>query len=203
MQGRDRIDYILKPEVTDYPEKYCSHLTNKFAMANLQTIDLNAAMHQMSKFAPIALVVCAILSFACVGIFSVDYYEELFSVRFKTNARELAILVSVIQELVRFGLLVSSMSDFSEGKNLNGWLGLIGSLFLVWHDVNIASKLALMWDASNPEAYTGVLQFLIFIGLLLEIRLVMMLSGRKENTAKKTSRNAKKNGVAIEQNEYA
>jgi hypothetical protein len=60
-----------------------------------------------------------------------------------------------------------------------------------------------MWDASNPEAYTGVLQFLIFIGLLLEVRLVMMLSGRKENTSKKNSRNAKKNGVVIEKNEYA
>ena len=172
-------------------------------MANLQTIDLTGAMRQMSKLAPIALVVCAILSFACVGIFSVDYYEQLFSVRFKSNARELAILVSVIQELVRFGLLVSSMSDFSEGKNLNGWLGLIGSLFLVWHDVNLASKLAIMWNAEDPSAYTGVLQFLIFIGLLLEVRLVMMMSGRKENTPKKTSRNAKKNGVAMEEKEYA
>ena len=188
--------------MTDYPEKYCSHLTNKFAMANLQTIDLNAAMQQLSKFAPVALIVCAILSFACVGIFSVDYYEELFSVRFKTNARELAILVSVIQELVRFGLLVSSMSDFSEGKTLNGWIGLIGSLFLVWHDVNIASKLAVMWDASNPEAYTGVLQFLIFIGLLLEVRLVMMLSAKKQTSASKKPRNAKKNGVALENGEY-
>jgi len=149
-------------------------------MTNVTTsFDAGKIMREISRFAPFTLLVCALLSFIAVSIFAVDYYETLFTTRFTKNARVMAILVAVIQEAVRFGLLVSSIRDFSDKKPLNGWLGLIGSLVLVIHDISIANDLALLWNAENPSPYSGILIFPILTGLLLEIRLILTLSEQK------------------------
>lgn len=140
-------------------------VTNQFDVAGI--------MATFSRFAPFALIVCALLSFIAVGVFCVDFYEELFSKRFKSHAHNMAIMVAVIQELVRFSLLISSVRDFSDNKKGNGWLGLIASAGLVMHDIYVAYDIAEMWSKSKPELYSGVFIFLIVIGLILEIRLVL------------------------------
>jgi len=141
-------------------------------MSKVQSFDASYIMREVSKAAPILLLVCALASFFTVGIFAVDYYENLFQ-RFGTHSRTLAILIASIQELVRFALLVSSIRDFSDKKKFNGWLGLLGSLALVFHDIGVAYSIAEMWDAANPVPYSTVLIFLILLGLGLEIRLIL------------------------------
>lgn len=151
--------------------------------------DASGIMREISKAAPFALLACAILSFIAVGVFSIDYYQELFAKRFTESARFMAIMVAVIQEAVRFGLLIASIRDFADKKYLNGWLGLLGSVALVLHDVSIAKDLALIWNADNPKPYSSILIFLILIGLLLEIRLILTVGkevpARKEMPATK------------------
>lgn len=165
-------------------------------MANVNEFDANRVMLELSKVAPFALITCALLSFIAVGVFCVDYYESLFLIRFKESARIMAILVAVIQELVRFGLLIASIRDFSDKKPFNGWLGLVGSLALVVHDIGIAKDIATVWSSKTPELYSGIFIFLILIGLLLEIRLVLTVDGAKlgKSKALKEVQNAKKNG---------
>lgn len=144
---------------------------------NSHQIDLTKVMSSISSFAPIALLVCAILSFITIGIFCVDYYEELLKPRFSTSARGIAILIATLQELIRFGLLVASVRDFSDSKPLNGWLGLLGSLGLVWHDMSLCSDVAIAYSETNFGAYEMLFYFLILIGFLLEIRLVLTVKG--------------------------
>lgn len=168
-------------------------------MTNVRTsFDAAKIMHEISKFAPFALLICALFSFVAVSIFTVDYYEHLFQKRFTENARFMAIVVAVIQEAVRFGLLVTSIKDFSDKKPANGWIGLAGSIVLVVHDISIAKDISHLWSPENPTPYSGILIFLILIGLLLEIRLILTLSGssREKNVIEKKS--FSQNGKSVE-----
>lgn len=159
--------------------------------------NVNYFMNELSKLAPFALIGCAILSFTAVGFFCVDYYESLFLKRLPDSAFILAVLVALIQELVRFALLIASIRDFSDKKPFNGWLGLFGSLALVGHDISIAKDVALLWSANAPKVYSSIFIFLILIGLLLEIRLVLTVKNGslgKPTAAKKEVKHAIKNG---------
>jgi len=156
-------------------------------------IDADSVVENISNIVPIGLVVLALLSFIAIGIFSVDYYDELLKVRFNGAAFGMAILLATIQEAVRFGLLVTSIRDFSIGSKAIGWLGLLGSLGLVFHDIYLAYDIANMWSASNPQPYSGIFLFLILIGLLLEIRLILTLG--KKKVEKKTVKDFSFNGA--------
>jgi hypothetical protein len=164
-------------------------------MTNVTTsFDASKIMGEISKFAPFALLICALFSFVAVSIFTVDYYEHLFLKRFSENAKFMAIVVAVIQEAVRFGLLVTSIKDFSDKKPFNGWLGLVGSIILVAHDISIAKDISSLWSPENPSPYSGILIFLILIGLLLEIRLILTLSGTTEDKNTKRKKSFSQNG---------
>ena len=160
-------------------------------MANLDSFDANSIMREIAKAAPILLLVAALASFFIVGVFCVDYYETLLKANFGAYSRPMAILLACIQELVRFGLLVSSIRDFSDKKRFNGWLGLLGSLALVWHDVNTANSIALQLSPENPLPYATMIIFAILVGFGLEIRLILTVDLKEEklktSTSKKTS----------------
>lgn len=154
---------------------------------NLERFDASSMMREISKYAPTALLVFALLSFISISIFSIDYYEELFKSRFEGSAKAMAILVSVIQEAVRFGLLIASVRDFTNGKKTNGFLGILASIGLVIHDINLSDKIAAMWALKTPDisadAYSSIFVFLIVIGLVLELRLILTVNGKKSQSA--------------------
>lgn len=145
-------------------------------MTNLdQSFDASNVMREISKAAPLLLLICALGSFICFGFFSVNYYAKLFE-PVGVHSRTMAITMAVITELVRFALLVASIRDFSDKKRFNGWLGLLGSVALVFHDVNVARSIAAMFDAANPTPYSTAFIFLILLGFGLEIRLILTMS---------------------------
>lgn len=153
-------------------------------MTKVQSFDVTRIMLRISEFAPFGLMLFALLSFVAVGIFWVDYYDTLLITRFTVNSYSMAILIAVIQEAVRFGLLVASMRDFTDSKPYNGWLGLIGSIGLVWHDVKVCNEVASVWNPNNPSPYSGLIMFLIIVGLILEVRLILTMSGERKEEKK-------------------
>lgn len=126
----------------------------------------------IADYTPAILTGLAFATFAAVGIFFVEYYTNAFVPRFQGGAFYLAVFITVIQELTRFGLLISSIKDFSGGKTTNAYLGLIGSIMLVYHDVKTAGALTPLYPALD---ISGLLTFLILLGLLLEIRLILTI----------------------------
>ena len=155
----------------------------------VNSFDTTSIMLEISKAAPLALLVFAFLSFFAIGVFAIDYYQTLFEPRFGRTAKVMAILIAVIQESVRFGLLITSLRDFADKKKFNGWLGLIGSIGLVIHDISLSNSIAKMWDADNPLPYSSLFMFLILIGLLLEFRLILTVTKSKEKTTVNFSNN--------------
>lgn len=153
---------------------------NLFTMANLSYSNNNnataVAMAEIIKAAPLALLVCALLTFGAVAVFVHDYYRALFLPRFgPAGAAAMAGTLAAVQELIRFGLLVASIRDFSERRAAAGWLGLVGSLGLVFHDLHTAQAVASLWQASGGGV-GGVLTYLVLVGLLLEVRLILTAS---------------------------
>lgn len=152
-----------------------------------QNFDTGVIMRQIAQATPLMLLILGLLSFVATGIFSVDYYRELLDPRFGTSAGAMAILLAVIQEAVRFGLLLASVRDFTDSKPFNGWLGLLGSVFMVVHDIGVMKKIGNMWDPSDPAPYVSMLIFLVVIGLLLEVRMILTVAGKEKAPATSTS----------------
>jgi len=161
----------------------------------VKSFDTSRIMFEISKAAPLGLLLFAALSFLAIGIFAVDYYDSLLSPRWGRMAKPMAILLAVVQESVRFSLLITSMRDFSDEKKFNGWLGLLGSVGLVFHDISLSNRIANMWSQSDPLPYSSIFLFLILIGLLIEIRLVLTVGEYKDKNEIIFSKNgASKNG---------
>lgn len=165
----------------------------------VNSFDTTSIMLEISKAAPLALLVFAFLSFLAIGVFAVDYYEFLFESRFGRMAKPMAILIAVIQEAVRFGLLITSIRDFADKKKFNGWLGLVGSIGLVLHDISLSNSIAKLWSPDNPLPYSSLFMFLILIGLLLEFRLILTVGKSSNNQAV----NFSKNGATKEGEKFA
>ena len=143
----------------------------------VNSFDTSRIMLEISKAAPLALLVFAFLSFFAVGVFAIDYYQTLFEPRFGRMAKVMAILIAVIQESVRFGLLITSIRDFADKKKFNGWLGLLGSTGLVIHDISLCNNIAKMWSATDPLPYSSLFMFLILIFMkTLSLTLALTLS---------------------------
>ena len=167
-------------------------------MSNVdQSFDPVKLTGELSKAAPILLILCALASFFFVGFFSVHYYEKIFS-SIGSHARTMAIVIAVITELVRFALLLASVRDFADKKPFNGWLGLFGSIALVFHEINVARSIAEMLNPENALALSGILIFAVLVGFGLEVRLVMTMGkmknsserflGKTKNSSEKKSR---------------
>lgn len=143
-------------------------------------LTVDGIMAAISAVAPFLLLFLAIGTFIGVGIFQADYYRHIFTPRFAANAATMAVFVSVLHQAIRFGLLVASMRDFSDNKPWNGWLGLIGSVALVWYDMKVAGWLAQVWASdgmAEAATYKSTVVFLILLGLLLECRLILTVDG--------------------------
>lgn len=150
-------------------------------MTNLTKIDVSRIMHKVSEYAPFALLLMAVGTFATVGIFRADYYHHIFAVRFPDwSSWSMAVFAAIIEEGVRLSLLVSSIRDFSDNRKGNGWLGLIGSVALVAYEVKTAQAVAGLWainGAADLSIYNGFLVFMILLGFLLELRLILTTKG--------------------------
>lgn len=166
-------------------------------MSKVQSFDANGVMDFFKSAAPILLLISAIASFAAIGIFQVDYYDKLFAKNFPNHSITMAVLIAVITELVRFALLVSSIRDFSDSKPFNGWLGLLGSLALVVHEISVSRSMAALWSTDNSTAYSTVFIFLILLGLGLEIRLILTVDLKAKKQVRTANKNGKSNGAYI------
>jgi uncharacterized membrane protein len=146
-------------------------------MSNL-SFSTETLVGEAAKRAPFALMLMAIGSFLIVGILWTDYYTHIFSVRFEPWAAvALGVFAALIKEGVRLSLLISSIRDFSDNRKGNGWLGLLGSIALVWYEIATTKEVAALWagDAGTADTYRGFIIFMVLLGLVLEFRLVLTM----------------------------
>jgi len=105
-------------------------------------------------------------------------------------------MVAIVSELFRFAFGLTGVRDLVNGNKANGILGIGASLLLSVYDHFEASRMAAHWD--NPELWYALV-FLVWGGMVAEIRLMMTMSEVKlsgnETTEEKAANHAQKNGT--------
>jgi len=158
-----------------------------------KTFDVAFVMGEFAKIAPFVLLLCAIGTFVVFGIFQVDYFSEILSVRWE-NPLRMAVAMTVVFEASRFALLVASIRNFTDDRKANGWLGLVLSVALVAHDISTAYKIGEMWSATNPGLYSNYLVVLVLLGLGLEFGLILTVGKLTAPNKREKRSNGQMNG---------
>lgn len=135
------------------------------------SLTVNDIMQKAGGGAPFALLAFATLTFVFVGIFSGVYMHSEFQGKFSVSSSvAMAAFAAALVEGIRFSLLISSFRDFSDSKPLNGWIGLVASLGLVFFDIQHASSIAEFWGSP----FVGHLfRWVVVLGFVLELRLIL------------------------------
>ncbi len=141
-------------------------------------------MTSLSKSASLVLLAFSILSFLCLVVFKTDYYAEIFNKRFNMSfCWVLGAVIASLVEGIRFAFLLSSAED-ARTKNRKGFfIGLFASIGLCAYELYVCGVVGSHWS-KETNIYTHILQFLAVIGIVIELRLVLLLgaSNEKEGT---------------------
>ncbi len=152
-------------------------------MTNLENLTVNDVLQSIADAAPALIVATSLGTFGIIGYFQADYYTTIFSDDF-ANSKWIGISIAVFTELVRFVLLISSVKDFSNNKRFQGILGLVASVGLVFHDIQTNKAIATVLEGIHSHYFSSILNFLVVLGLILEIRLILAISSSNKTTTR-------------------
>ena len=140
-------------------------------------------MNQLSSKASLFLLISSIGSFLVLIVFKAEYYHTIFLLRFYDSlAWVVGGSIAFLVEFVRFSLMISSAYDAKRSKWLGFMLGLGGSIALVVYEFYLCGEVGAIWDKESL-VYTNILKFLVSVGLLLELRLCLLISGKSSNSS--------------------
>lgn len=136
-------------------------------------------MNEISKQASLFLLVFALLSFVCLVVFKSDYYHSMFLKRFPDSISwTMAICIAVIVEGIRFSFMLSSAEDVRTGNRKGFVIGLIASLALLGYELYICKTVGEYWNPYD-YIYVNILRFLAISGMVIELRLCLLISGKE------------------------
>lgn len=141
---------------------------------NLKMETTKKTMNALAIQADLFLLIFAVLSFVLLIIFKSDYYSHIFNSRFGLKVGlGVGIATAFLTEGVRFSLLVASAADAINGNKKGLILGIIASILITIYDLFICVEVGLVWGS---VVHSHILQTFVILGLLLEVRLVLMVN---------------------------
>lgn len=135
---------------------------------------------KFTHIVPFLIGLMALISFVSYGIFGAHFYNEYFATKLPEMSLGMAILFVVVKEGSRLILLISSATDFLHKNYWGGALGVLASIGLVIFEWREAIHVAQFWSPDSPTLFVNSFRFLIVMGLILEFRVILMLSNSEE-----------------------
>lgn len=141
-----------------------------------------SAIKGLSDVAPLIVLAITLLSFALLGVIEYNYYAEYILKGNLTNWGLVMFVaggVAAFVQLLRSGLVLMSIRDFSADRDGRGFFGLLFSLAATIYCTFEISHLAEAWSAGNPtlSGWIGtVLYFVNWAGFALEVRIALSVS---------------------------
>lgn len=139
---------------------------------------------KISKFASIILLILAIASFGVLIVFKTEYWHEHLLLHFNDGfAWSIGAIIPLIVEGMRFALLMASTQDIKNRSAGTFILGLIGSFGLFIYEIFYACPtLGAYWD--NSHIYTDMFILMACMGMIVELRLVLLAKGEIKQSDK-------------------
>lgn len=128
------------------------------------------------KSSPLWLLLALVLSFAIMLVLQVAYYEEIVLVDKVVKPLNviLAIAFAVMSQVLRFALVLASLHDFSNNKGIAGIFGMLASIGATIFATHEVLQMVEIWGGTmTKSSFESMLLFVVWVGLGLEIRVVM------------------------------
>lgn len=148
-----------------------------------------SAIKGLSDVAPLIVLAITLLSFALLGVIEYNYYAEYILKGNLTNFGLVMFVaggVAAFVQLLRSGLVLMSIRDFSADRDGRGFFGLLFSLAATIYCTFEISHLAEAWSSGNPTLsnWIGtVLYFVNWAGFALEVRIALSVSADDSSEA--------------------
>lgn len=159
---------------------------------NLKNIDAKAVVKGLVSTTPILFLVVGFASFILFGLFEGTYYYAITDTVIKQwwLSTIFCVAFPTILELTQFGFMMATVWNYTNRKPIqnNKWInfdrgliysivGLCGTVLVIWFKLNELSNMVEFWRAGNFSSHIQFgLQFLIIIGIVLEIRIIMIMN---------------------------
>ncbi len=157
-------------------------------------------MEWLSDHSSTILIIAAVASFFITGFLEFFHYQEVFG---KSLRSELAISISVMFALffqgVRCATIANSAKKFRQNQKVRGSFVLLVSLGVTIFCAYEAQQIAAIWESGHPEIsgyiHLGVL-CVVWAGWVLELILVVSVTGEAANQPAQQRANGQQNGLA-------
>jgi len=139
------------------------------------------ALSGLVTHAPTFLFVSMLLSFILMFLVQMFYYSNLLMDAVPMAfAYVMAFAIGLMFQFSRLAFGIAGAAEFSQGNTAKGITGMIFSLGLSIFESFEVSEIAMIWNDNLYHSSLMILQSIVWLGFLLEIRLAINLS-RKSN----------------------
>lgn len=159
-------------------------------MERLLRINIRQWLENVITLTPLIFVVVGIMSFTIFGLFEGQYYFSVTSEVIKSNwlAAIFSVGFPIVIELGQFAFMMAAVSNVVNRKKA-AWdwknpdmniiysvLGLIATGFMVYFKLSELDNMVNFWKSGENTIYIkSALKAMIIIGLIFEVRIMMLL----------------------------
>ncbi len=144
-------------------------------------------MNSIAIYTPHILIGVCLLTFLIAGVLQFIYYSDAFQNVTTGAAWLFGLTIAIVSQCARFALLINGANHYAHSRKPKGAFSIAFSFIITAITALEMSHLAAFWTSKAPEHATTIpliVQFVIWLGFVLEILLVMTVAGSAQNNQK-------------------
>lgn len=160
-------------------------MLDKLRMAlNPRGIDVKAKIQNYVDATPLVFLVVGILSFILFGIFESVYYYDISHkvIKYWGLSLVFSLAFPFILELGQFGFMLATISNINNRNKGNkilpiayGIIGIVATIIIINFKLGELDNMVTFWQSGIYSNHIkSALRFLVILGVILEIRIIMI-----------------------------
>jgi len=129
----------------------------------------------LTDASPMLIIICFIFSLICLGVVKYNYQISIFEVINPNLSIWIALLFAVVVQVGRMAFGFVGVRDLVKGRWVIGSLGICASIGITVFEHIEVGRMVEFW---GNESLRLPFQFLVWVALIFELRLIMTMSGK-------------------------